>query len=361
MATKSGCGNRDAGGGRRPARPADAGGEVFLEGFITDITEQKYAEEALQKSEAKLDSIFRSAPAGIGVVVNRVIKEANERLCEMTGYRREELIDKNALILYPTQEEFDRAGRVKYDLIEKFGHGSVETRWRRKDGRVVDVLLSSSPIDRDNMQSGVTFTALDITERKAAEDALRESEGKYRIVAENTYDWEFWLSPELKFLYSSPSCERITGYKAEEFIANPRLLCGIIHPEDRPSFLAHQRAEVRHGDLEFRIYTRDGKMRWLHHTCMPVFDAEGQFMGNRGSNRDITGRKRAEEELSRLASIVMSSDDAILTNASTARSSAGTGVRSACTAIRPPRQWERRSTSSCPRNAPGKSGPSWKK
>ncbi len=291
---------------------AGAGGDLFLEGFITDITEQKCAEDALRKSEAKLDSIFRSAPAGIGVVVNRVIMEANERLCEMTGYRREELIGKNALILYPTQEEFERVGRVKYDIMEKLGRGSVETRWRRKDGRVIDVLLSSSPIDRGNMQAGVTFTALDITERKAAEDALRKSEAKYRIVAENTYDWEFWLSPELKFLYSSPSCERITGYRAEEFIAKPRLLCDIIYPEDRPSFLMHQRAEVRHGDLEFRIYTRDGEMRWLHHTCMPVFDAEGQFMGNRGSNRDITGRKRAEEELSRLASIVMSSDDAIL-------------------------------------------------
>ncbi|MGA9141263.1 MAG: PAS domain S-box protein [Methanocella sp.] len=291
---------------------AGAGGDLFLEGFITDITEQKCAEDALRKSEAKLDSIFRSAPAGIGVVVNRVIREANERLCEMTGYRREELIGKNALILYPTQEEFERVGRVKYDIMEKLGRGSVETRWRRKDGRVIDVLLSSSPIDRGNMQAGVTFTALDITERKAAEDALRKSEAKYRIVAENTYDWEFWLSPELKFLYSSPSCERITGYRAEEFIAKPRLLCDIIYPEDRPSFLMHQRAEVRHGDLEFRIYTRDGEMRWLHHTCMPVFDAEGQFMGNRGSNRDITGRKRAEEELSRLASIVMSSDDAIL-------------------------------------------------
>jgi PAS domain S-box-containing protein len=292
--------------------PGGTGGEASLEGFITDTTGQKRANEALRKSEAKLESIFRSAPTGIGVVVNRIITEANERLCEMTGYRREELIDRSACILYTSREEYERAGRVKYDLIEKLGHGSVETRWRRKDGRVIDVLLSSSPIDHDNIQAGVTFTALDITESKAAEDALRKSEAKYRIVAENTYDWEFWLSPDLKFIYSSPSCERITGYTAEEFVANPHLLCDIIHPDDRPSFLTHQRAEVRHGDLEFRVYTRDGEMRWLHHTCMPVFDAEGQFMGNRGSNRDITGRKRAEEELSRLASIVMSSDDAIL-------------------------------------------------
>ena len=103
--------------------PADAGGEVFLEGFITDTTEQKRAEDALRKSEAKLESIFRSAPAGIGVVVNRVVTEANERLCEMTGYTREELLGRNARMLYATEEEFERVGRVKYDLIEKIGRG----------------------------------------------------------------------------------------------------------------------------------------------------------------------------------------------------------------------------------------------
>jgi PAS domain S-box-containing protein len=173
--------------------PDDAGSEVFLEGFITDTTEQKRAEDALRKSEAKLESIFRSAPAGIGVVANRVVTEANERLCEMTGYTREELLGRNALMLYATQEEFERVGQVKYDLIEKIGRGSVETRWRRKDGRVIDVLLSSSPIDRDNRSAGVTFTALDITESKTAVDA-EEKRGRNRIVAENTYDWEFWLN-----------------------------------------------------------------------------------------------------------------------------------------------------------------------
>ncbi len=125
--------------------PAENGG---IEGFVADVTERREDEEALRISDARLDSIFRSAPTGIGLVVDRVIKEANQKLCEMTGYAREELLDRSARLLYPTEEEFDRVGRVKYGMIEEGVVGVVETRWRRKDGALIDVLLSSSPVDR---------------------------------------------------------------------------------------------------------------------------------------------------------------------------------------------------------------------
>ena len=115
-------------------------------GMFTDTTERKRAERALLESKARIESIFRSSPVGIGVVVNRRIKEANERLCEMTGYSREELLGKSALMLYPTAEEYERVGIAKYGMIGERGTGYVETRWQRKDGSIVDILLSSSPI-----------------------------------------------------------------------------------------------------------------------------------------------------------------------------------------------------------------------
>ncbi len=79
----------------------------------------------------------------------------------------------------------------------------------------------------------------DITGRKLAEEALRASETTYRIVADNTYAWEYWVSPAGQFLYTSPSCQRITGYAANEFETDSELLSRIIHPDDRPKLADH--------------------------------------------------------------------------------------------------------------------------
>ena len=153
----------------------DAGKFEGSLGMFTDITDRKRAEESLRASKARIESIFRSSPIGIGVVVDRMIEEANVRLSEMTGYSREELLGKNALILYPTAEEYERVGSVKYVMITERGTGYVETRWQRKDGSVVDVLLSSSPIATGDLSGEMTFTALDITDRKRAEEALQKA------------------------------------------------------------------------------------------------------------------------------------------------------------------------------------------
>jgi len=142
--------------------------------FLADITQRIQAVEALKERQAKLNSIFRAAPTGIGVVANRILLEVNDHICDITGYAREELVGKSARILYPTQEDFDFVGREKYRQIQERGTGSVETRWRRKDGTIIDIILSSSPIVADDLSAGVTFTVLDITERKQAEAALRQ-------------------------------------------------------------------------------------------------------------------------------------------------------------------------------------------
>ncbi|MEZ0395931.1 MAG: PAS domain S-box protein [Anaerolineales bacterium] len=152
----------------------DATGQVTgMIAAITDITARKKVEEALRESEEKLKSIFRVAPTGIGVVRDRILLEVNPKICEMTGYSPQELIGQSARILYPSQEEFEFVGREKYAQIAERGTGIVETRWQRKDGLVINILLASTPIDPDDLSKGVTFTALDITERKQAEEAIQ--------------------------------------------------------------------------------------------------------------------------------------------------------------------------------------------
>jgi hypothetical protein len=96
----------------------------------------------------------------------------------MTGYSSEELLGQNARFLYPTQEDYEFVGREKYKQIAKYGTGAVETRWQRKDGKIIHVLMSSTPVDPGDLSKGVTFTALDITERKKTEQEIRAAKEK---------------------------------------------------------------------------------------------------------------------------------------------------------------------------------------
>ena len=153
-------------------------GIALLDWFFSNLLNKSLS--TVYEREAKLKSIFRAAPIGIGMVINRVIQEANPTLCQMTGYSREELIGKNARMLYPSQEDYEYVGSEKYRQIAVQEVGTVETRWLRKDGEVRDILLSSVPLNPNDLSLGVTFSALDITERKQAENKqkalLREKE-----------------------------------------------------------------------------------------------------------------------------------------------------------------------------------------
>jgi len=141
----------------------------------------------------------------------------------------------------------------------------------------------------------------DIIERKKSETALRESEEKFRNLVDWTYDCEQWQDPDGNLVYISPACERITGYSPEEFISDPKLLGRIVHPEDQEGYQNHDHTtHAETGDIttiEYRIITRDGQERWIEHICRPIFRKEGFYLGRRISNRDISARKLAEQEI----------------------------------------------------------------
>ena len=138
-----------------------------------DITERERAGEALRQSEALLDSIVRAAPVAIGLTRDREFTWVSQRMVEMTGFSEEELLGQSARVLYATEEEFQRVGDVKYPQILAHGYGSIDTRWRCKDGHEVDIFLQSSALDPQDLSRGVAFTALDITDRRLAEEERR--------------------------------------------------------------------------------------------------------------------------------------------------------------------------------------------
>ena len=136
--------------------------------------------------------------------------------------------------------------------------------------------------------------------RRMTEEEFFKAQERYRIIADFTYDWEWWVGPDGKYIYVSPSCERITGYTQQEFIGKADLLEDIILPEDRHIWQEHQKNSlIGHipGEVQFRIMRKDGAVRWIEHACQPVKDDTGRFLGVRGSNRDISDRKQGEKAL----------------------------------------------------------------
>jgi len=136
--------------------------------------------------------------------------------------------------------------------------------------------------------------------RLRAEADLRTAEERYRTVADFTHDWEYWKKPDGTLAYVSPSCLRTTGYAADEFYRRPALSTELVVEEDREGWETH-RLEALAGSapqgLEFRIRTKDGQIRWIEHLCTKVVGGQGEFLGVRGSNRDVSRRKQSEAEL----------------------------------------------------------------
>ncbi|MFZ4441561.1 MAG: PAS domain S-box protein, partial [Syntrophales bacterium] len=304
-------------------RPVQGGRFVA---FLRDVTERKQAEEALIEAHKNLErkvqertrelektntalqsvaaynrSLFESnIDPFVTINLEGKLTDANNAVETVTGFSRDELIGTDWTD-YFTDPDGAQAG-----FQNVFSQGELrdyELQLRHRNGKITPVLCTASLYrDESGKVIGVIGVARDITARKTSERALRESEQRYRIVADNTYDWEFWLSPQHDVFYTSPSCERITGYLPQEFQQNKQLILDIVHPDDFPGFEQHHYAEFKRDysglrEMKFRIIRKDGSVRWIGHLCGPVFSESGKFMGTRGSNRDITEHKQAEDEL----------------------------------------------------------------
>ena len=264
-----------------------------------EIFERQRIEEGLRDSEEKMQSIFRVAPTGIGVVKNRVLLYVNPKICEMIGYSQEELIGKSARMLYATQEEFEFVGREKYMQIAKHDTGSVETVWQKKDGSLINIILASTPIDLNDLTKGVTFTALDITDRKVYEKALRSSEERYRKIFEAS---EIGISTnDLNghFTSGNPALLKMFGYTLEEYCK--LTIKDISHPEDAEKDLRLSE-EMLAGKRPFftidkRNRHKNGHYIWGQLTSMLVRDGTGNPLYVLGMFEDITKRKEALEAL----------------------------------------------------------------
>ncbi|MFQ5980377.1 MAG: PAS domain S-box protein [Candidatus Heimdallarchaeota archaeon] len=147
---------------------------------------------------------------------------------------------------------------------------------------------------------GAVEVALDISDLKQTERALRESEERFRRLAENAPDWIFrvQIAPEYRVEYVSPAVEKITGYTPEEYYADPQLSLKTIHPDDRPLLKAlRDNPALDAKPAPLRWIHKDGTVRWTEGRTTPIYDDAGNLIAAEGIARDITDRKQAEESL----------------------------------------------------------------
>lgn len=181
------------------------------------------------------------------------------------------------------------------------------TKLIRRDGQEVHIADSAAPIrSPDGQIGGVVMVCRDVNQEYALREALREQEMIYRLMAEQSVSFDYWLDPGGRFRYIAPSCERITGYTVAQFMGTPNFLEGITHPDDRHLLRRHTENVRNPGttphSMEFRIIDRGGQVRWLHHLCQDMYAEDGTWLGRRASNMDITERKDAQDGLALQAS-----------------------------------------------------------
>ncbi|MCI0519859.1 MAG: PAS domain S-box protein [Chloroflexi bacterium] len=284
--------------------PLEIDGKQILFSIVHDVSEQEATENALHTSESTLQSLMRASPAAIGMVTRRVFNWVNTRMLLMTGYASEELIGQSARMIYASEEEFQRVGTIKYAQIRGQGVGAIETRFKRKDGSVFDVLLSSSPIDQSDWEKGVVFTAVDITEFKQASTLLEESEARYRQLFDTMLTGfalheiicdEAGKAVDYRFLEVNPAFEKFTGLRAADVVGRTVLE---VLPETEPYWIeTYSRVALTGDSLHFEHHHAQLGKYFEVHTYRP---AAGQFAS---LFMDITERRVHQNRLEALVTL----------------------------------------------------------
>jgi PAS domain S-box-containing protein len=278
-----------------------SGSLIEIQSVGKEITSIKAAEEALQKSESRYHQLVDQAPVGILLSTPEEVAYINRAGARFLGasYPDEVLGKKLLEIVHPDYHQIamDRVKRVTEDA--QSGPLSEE-KYIRLDGKLIDVEVAALPFSIEKDEPAVQVIFLDITQRKKAEAARKESEERYRLLAENMTDVIHLHSPdpELRFVYVSPSI-RITGYEPSDLVGKSPFEM-FFAAEDAETIT---QALIRFMDsnsgetIEYRAIMKDGSRRWVETVSSPVFDKEGNLIYIANSSRDITQRKRAEEAL----------------------------------------------------------------
>ncbi len=283
-----------------PARK-DPGALTHVVPLAEDVTDRRRAEAALQQSGALLRSLYEHAPIGVVLVsLEGRCLMANPSLQRLLGYDEEELRGMHFTEYAHAEDSADDLqlfGQVVAGTRDSY---SLEKRYIRKDGRTVWGQLGVSVVrDQHGLPQLVVRTLLDLSERHAAEERLRGSEEHYRRIVETSLDGMFEVDADDRFVFVNRRLADITGYAPNEMLGMPSAL---LREEKEQTGFEARAAARRAGDVSRMQYERtvrrkDGTLRWVQMSMLPILGERGEYAGEFGMVADIHQRKQAEQAL----------------------------------------------------------------
>ena len=280
--------------------PIVTGGRTFLLSVIKDMTRHKAMEASLRSSEEKYRSLFDESRDGVYAVLRKgEITDANPAFLEIFGYTREETIGKDIRELY-----VDPADRTKFqEEIEKKGFvKDYETKFRKKDGRAIDCLITTSlRFGDDGSIVGYQGIIRDVTDRKRSEEALRESLERFRMVFEQGPLGMAISGLDYKRVAVNDTFCKMLDHTESALIE--MTFADNTHPDDiQKEWENIQRlvkGETSYYKMEKRYIKKSGEIAWANLTNSAIHDRDGRLLCFLSMVEDITERKRAEEKLGR--------------------------------------------------------------
>ncbi len=279
------------------------GGENRFVVVVRDITERKLAEEALRQSEERYRQLFEAESDAVFLIDNQTgrILQANSAACALYGYSLEELLSMTNNDLSAEPEQTQRVTQETPITPEKVV--VIPLRWhRKKDGAVFPVEITGRFFTYQDRPVHIAAIR-DITERKRAEEALRQSEERHRLIADMMSDYIYsgLVFPDASTVteWISGAFERITGYSVEEINRLPGGFASLLIPEDLQNVLQQQPRLFERGEssVEYRIRRKDGEIRWLQDNMKFEGQQDQGAFRVIGAVQDITERKLAEEKI----------------------------------------------------------------
>lgn len=282
-----------------------AGDEKVIQCNIRDNADHKLLIAALQANEQKYRDLLNHSPDGYFIIeLSGNILTVNEAMCKELEFSEDEFLSMNIWEIIPGQYLEQYRERLTKALKGESLKESTEYEVRGKHGKMHYVEVLSAPRYSGGDIIGFQGVARDITARKQAEKALRNSETKFRSLITHlpTVVYMTPVDDASSTLYVSPQIESLSGYTPKEWLADPKLWSRTVHPEDRPKVLK-QAADTDQGrapfEMDYRMITRDGALVWVHDQLTLVNDLEGKPQYWQGIMLDITERKQAEQKIRR--------------------------------------------------------------
>ncbi|MBI4963631.1 MAG: PAS domain S-box protein [Desulfomonile tiedjei] len=265
-----------------------------------EIVVREKAEDSLRQNESMLKDILSTSPVGIGLTEDRIIRWSNEAWMKMFGYENElEFVGKNAAIVYPSHEEYERVGNILYERLKTGRVTSAEATFKRKDGSLFKGHIRMKALCPPDVDKGAIAVISDISERKRAEEALRESEERYRAIFNNASVGIALTDPSGRWVQVNPVFCKMLGRTWEELQGLTNL--DITDPEDieasRERFHSLIHGHIDSYRYQKRFVRKNGNAFWTDVSVSAIRDPEGRCLGTVGVVVDITESKEAQRAL----------------------------------------------------------------